>query len=388
MKKKIAILGSTGSIGKSTLDIIEKDKKNFDIILLSTNTNVKEILKQTKKFKVKNIIITSTQHFNKLRAVLKNKKINIYNDFSNLDKIFGSKLDYVMSSITGIPGLEPTLKIIKHTKKIAIANKETIICSWNLIQKNLKKYKTEFLPVDSEHFSIWKILNGFNTNGIEKIYITASGGPLLNIKKKYIKNILPKQVIKHPMWSMGKKISVDSATMMNKVLEIIEAQRIFDVNKNKFSILIHPKSYLHSIIKFKNGTTKLCVHDTSMKIPIFNTIYSDKVKKYNSKKINLKILNNLQLRKADVGKFPHLNLLKLFPSEISLFETVVISANDELVSLFLNNQITYNDIYKKIIKLLNLKEFKIYKKKKPLNINQIIKLNKYVRLKTRDLCIE
>ena len=186
MKKKIAILGSTGSIGKTTLNIIYKDKKNFDVILLTANKNIKDILNQVNKFKVKNIIITSKPHYLILKKILqkRKKKINLYNDFSKLNKIFNGKIDYVMSSITGLQGLEPTLKIIKHTKKIAIANKETIICGWNLVNPLLKKFKTEFIPVDSEHFSIWKILGGFNSKGIDKIYITASGGPLLNHSKK------------------------------------------------------------------------------------------------------------------------------------------------------------------------------------------------------------
>ena len=389
MKKKIAILGSTGSIGKTTLNIIYKDKKNFDVILLTANKNIKDILNQVNKFKVKNIIITSKPHYLILKKILqkRKKKVNLYNDFSKLNKIFNGKIDYVMSSITGLQGLEPTLKIIKHTKKIAIANKETIICGWNLVNPLLKKFKTEFIPVDSEHFSIWKILGGFNSKGIDKIYITASGGPLLNHSKKKIKKILPSEVTKHPMWSMGKKISVDSATLMNKVFEIIEAQRIFEINKDKFRILIHPKSYLHSLIKFNNGTTKLLIHDTDMKIPIFNSIYGN-YSNFNSKKINFKIINNLDLQNPDYNKFPHLKLLKLFPNKISLFETVIISANDELVNLFLSKQISYSDIYKNIKKIINLKEFAQYKKKKPSNLNQIINLNRYVRLKTINLCIQ
>ena len=204
MKKKIAILGSTGSIGKTTLNIIYKDKKNFDVILLTANKNIKDILNQVNKFKVKNIIITSKSHYLILKKILqkRKKKINLYNDFSKLNKIFNGKIDYVMSSITGLQGLEPTLKIIKHTKKIAIANKETIICGWNLVNHLLKKFKTEFIPVDSEHFSIWKILGGFNSEGIDKIYITASGGPLLKHSKKKLRKfyLVKLQSIQCGLW--------------------------------------------------------------------------------------------------------------------------------------------------------------------------------------------
>jgi 1-deoxy-D-xylulose-5-phosphate reductoisomerase len=155
MKKKISILGSTGSIGKTLLDIISKDRKNFEIILLTADTNYKLLYKQAKKFNVKNLIITNTKKYNQLRKINKKKDLKIYNDFKNLSLIFKRKVDYTMSSIMGINGLEPTLQIIKYSKKIAIANKESIICGWNLINKELKKNKTQFIPVDSEHFSLW-----------------------------------------------------------------------------------------------------------------------------------------------------------------------------------------------------------------------------------------
>ena len=164
MKKKIAILGSTGSIGKCLIDIIKRDKKNFEIVLLTSNKNYKELLKQVKFFKVKNLIITNENSFNRVKKDKFSKKINIYNDFNDFRKIFKKKIDYTMSSITGLEGLIPTIKIIKHTKKIAIANKESIICGWNLIEKKASKFKTKIVPVDSEHFSIFKLLQNENYN--------------------------------------------------------------------------------------------------------------------------------------------------------------------------------------------------------------------------------
>ena len=175
MKKKIAILGSTSSIGKSLLDIIEKDKKNFRIELLTANTNYKDLITQAKKFNVKNIIITDPNSFKKSKVLCKNNNINIFQNFENLKKILPNKIDYVMSAISGIGGLLPTYKIINHTKLIAIANKEAIVCGWTLIKKELTKNKTKFIPVDSEHFSIFSLLKNENANDIEKIYITASG---------------------------------------------------------------------------------------------------------------------------------------------------------------------------------------------------------------------
>ena len=277
MKIKISILGSTGSIGKSLLEIISKNKKNFEIVLLTAHKNFKELNEQCKRFKVKNVIITNYQSFVKFKKLNKNNFIKIFNDFKNLDKIFKNKVDYTMSSIVGIDGLEPTIRIIKYTNKIAIANKESLICAWNLILKELNKNKTTFVPVDSEHFSIWYALkNNLNSN-VDKIFLTASGGPFLYLPKSKFSKIEIKDAIKHPKWKMGKKISVDSATLMNKVFEVIEAKNIFNIKMNDLIILIHKNSYLHAIIKFKNGLTKMIIHETDMKIPIFNTLYENKI---------------------------------------------------------------------------------------------------------------
>ena len=198
MKKKIAILGSTGSIGQNLLKIVNRDKKKYEIVLLTANKNYLQLLKQAKKFKVKNIIIKDNESFKKIKKKNNIKYINIYNDFESYKKIFRKKINYVMSSISGTEGLIPTIKIIKHTKKIAIANKESIICAWNLIDRELKKYKTSFVPVDSEHYSLWYALGNTPNSKVEKIYLTASGGPLLNIKKLNLKNIKLFQALKHP----------------------------------------------------------------------------------------------------------------------------------------------------------------------------------------------
>ena len=385
MKKKVVILGSTGSIGKSLINIILKDKKNFEVLLLTANKNYKELYKQSKILNVKNLIITDLKGYNYLKN--KNKKINIYKNYKNLNKILKNKIDYTMNSITGLDGLEPTLNIIQKTKTIAIANKESIICGWNLIKKKLKKYKTSFIPIDSEHFSIWSLIGNHDRKQIDKIYITASGGPFLNWPKKRIMKATPSKALKHPNWSMGKKISIDSATMMNKVFEVIETQRIFELPKTKIKILIHDKSYVHAIVKFKNGINKILAHDTNMKIPIFNSIYQNINKSIVSKELDIKKLNNLNLKNIDINRFPLLKILRYIPNQNTLFETVVVSANDELVNLFLNNKISYSELHKKLLSFINLRRFKAYKKKKPLNLSQINNLNNSVRLKIRELCI-
>ena len=384
---KIAILGSTGSIGKTTINILKKNKKNFNIILLTTNNNCQELLKQVKEFKVQNLIINNKKHYLNLKKKLKNKKINIYNNFETFNKNFNQRVDYTMCAISGLAGLKPTLDSIKFSKKIAIANKESLICAWNLIEKKLKKHKTKFIPIDSEHFSIWSLLNDSKNSKVEEIIITASGGPFLNLAFNKFKKIKPNAAINHPNWKMGKKISIDSATMMNKVFEVIEAQRIFNIDLNKFKILIHPKSYVHAIVKFTNGLTKILIHDTSMKIPIFNSIYSEKTNKIKTKKLNISNLNNLNFINVDTKRYPSIKILKTIPKKISFYETVLVSANDELVDLFLEGKIIFQDIVKYLCKILQMEEFLKFKNRVPKKYEELIKLNNFVRLKIRSLCI-
>ena len=292
-----------------------------------------------------------------------------------------------MSAISGFEGLKPTLDIIEFTKTIAIANKESIICGWNLINKKIIKHKTFFIPIDSEHFSIWSLINNVKTNNIEKVFITASGGPFRNYPLNRFKNITPKKALKHPNWSMGKKISIDSATMMNKVFEIIEAKKIFNFKYSQLKIVIHPQSYLHAIVKFNNGLTKLLIHDTNMVIPIFNSLYPKFEKKIKTKNLNINIINNLNLKYTNKSKFPVIKLIDKLPNNDSLYETIVVSANDNLVNLFLKGEIKFNDISKILFKILNLKEFIMYKKFIPKNVKEINKLANYVSLKINSMSV-
>ena len=393
MKKKIAILGSTGSIGKILLNIIKKNKKIFNITLLTANKDYKKLYAQAKKYDVKNLIITNEVSYKILKKKCKNTNINVFNNFNSFDKIFKKKIDYTMNSIVGFAGLKPTLEIIKFTKQIAIANKESIICGWNLIKKKSILNKTNIIPIDSEHFSIWTSLNKFNINdsinlnkSIENIIITASGGPFKNTSIDNFKNIKVSQAIKHPTWKMGKKISIDSATLVNKLFEVIEAQRLFNIDISKISIRIHPHSYIHSIIKFRDGLIKICAHEPDMSIPILNSL--DQNFHYQSKvKTNFKILNSLNFTEVDKNKFPIINLLKKYPNHCSLFDTALVSINDELVNLFLNKKISFEDIFKNLLNILNLKSIKKLKKRIPKNYKEISEIHDFVRLKTLKLSV-
>ena len=381
MKKKIAILGSTGSIGKTLLDIINQNKNLIEVSLLTAHKDYQTLIKQAKKYSVKNLIITDKKSFKKIKKKKINNKIKIFNNFDCLNKILNKRIDYCMSSIVGINGLDPTLKIIKYSKVIAIANKESIICGWSLILRELNKNKTKFIPVDSEHFSLWYGLKNINLNNIEKVYLTASGGPFRKIPLKDFQKITIKKALNHPNWKMGKKISIDSATMINKIYEVIEAKNIFNIPYKNIGILIHPKSYIHAILKFNNGLIKIVAHDTTMKIPIFNTIFFDSNKKLKSKKVNFKLLNDLKFKKVNLKRYPMVKLFKYLPEKQSLFETIIVSANDKLVELFLAKKIKFTDIQKKLFYIIKLKEFSKYKKIYPIKAKDILELNNYVRLK-------
>ena len=381
MKKKIAILGSTGSIGKQTLEIIRKDKKNFKLVLITANRNISLLCKQIKEFNVQNVIVSDNKNYNFIKKKFKNR--NIFNNLNDINKILKSKVDYTMSSISGIDGLKPTLDIIKFSKTIAIANKESIICGWHIIIKELKKNKTNFIPIDSEHFSIWTLIKNQNKENIKKIYLTASGGPFLNRKNSVIANISPKYALKHPNWSMGKKISIDSATLMNKVFEVIEAKKIFDVDIKKFKIIIHPKSYVHAIVHFKNGLVKFLAHDTNMAVPIMNSLYMDtKIFNYNEGNIDFKNLNGLNFINPSIKKFPVIKLLGIIKNKPSYFETILISINDLLVEKYLKGDINYKSLNRNLIKLIKIPYFARYYNSSPKNIidikNMVNKVNAYL----------
>ena len=385
MKKKIAILGSTGSIGKTSLEIFQKDSKNFNIILLSANSNYLNISKQIKKFKPKYFIIGNYSVFKKIQKKYKKKNINIYNKFSDLPN--NIRFDITISAIVGIAGLQPTINFIGKSKKILLANKESIICGWHILKKKSETAKTDIIPIDSEHFSIFQLTKNCKDSDIKKIYITASGGPFLKTPIKNFKKIKASSALKHPNWNMGKKITIDSSNLMNKVFELIEAYKFFPFNSNKYEILIHPQSLIHAIVLFKNGQTKLLYHETNMKIPIANAIYNNKINIknfFNSKKDFLYQLKNLIFQKVDKKRFPIVTLLskKLHQNSASI---ILNASNEILVESFIQNKISYNDIYHSIKRVFKDRDFNKYAIKKNPDINGIYKIDNWAREKTKEI---
>ena len=386
MKKKIAILGSTGSIGQTSLSIFEKNIKKFKIYLLSAHSNYSLINKQIIKFKPNYFIVTDPLVFKKIKNKYKKNKTKILNNFSDLP-LMKMKFDITVSAIVGIAGLDPTIKFIIRSKKLLLANKETAICGWHIIKQLSKKNKSIVVPIDSEHFSINQLTKNYKDKDIKNIYITASGGPFLRRSLSSLKNIKPKDAIKHPNWKMGKKISVDSSNLMNKVLEVVEAWKIFPFNKDKYKIIIHSQSLVHAIVVLKNGQSKFLYHETDMSIPIANAIYDNNfdIEFLNLKKNSFnKKKQSLTFEKVDKKKFPIVTLLSKKMCENS--GSIILNASNEvLVDSFIKNKISYKSIYLYLKAVFSDKDFKKYAIKKSPSINEIYKIDEWARRKTEEI---
>ena len=377
MKKLISVLGSTGSVGINTLEIISKKKNFFKPFVFSANKNFKLICKQIIKFKPLYFVINDERTFIKISKKFKKSNVKILRNYENI--IHQKKKCLTVSAIPGIAGLDPILKLIDYSDKILIANKEAIICGWSLIKKKTNDNGTKIIPVDSEHYSIFKLLENQKYDNIKKIYLTASGGPFLNHKPQQLKSVKPSQALKHPKWKMGRKISIDSSTLLNKIFELVEAHVLFKIPYKKLDILIHPNSLVHAILELKNGIKKFIYHDTSMKIPLVNAIFDGKVDidEFVKKKKNLNF-QDLVFRKVNKRIFPSINLKKklgLYPST----GIIINASNEVLVDHFLKQKIHFLDISKIIMAILKDAKYKKYAIRKPKNINQIYQIDLWAR---------
>ena len=382
MKKKISILGSTGSIGLNAIKVISKKKKDFKINILAADKNYRLIRKQIKELKPNFFFINNLFIYNKIKKEFNRSNVKILKDFSLKNNKL-TKSYITISAIPGIAGLEPTIQLIKKSDKVLLANKESIICGWNLIENNALRYGTQIIPIDSEHFSIMKLLGNYKIKDIKKIYITASGGPFLNYDLKKFKNIKPSQALKHPKWKMGKKISIDSATLMNKILESVEAQKLFSISQKKIKLVIHPESLVHAAIEYKNGLTKFLYHKTNMIIPLANAILEK----------NLDIENFLSLKdkKKDEISLKSLNFFEVDKKRYPIFKLkdrinehnstpIIINAvNEILVDQFLKKKIPFNSFYHYISKVLNDRNYKKFAVKKPKSIGEILQIDQWAR---------
>lgn len=344
--KSISILGSTGSIGVQALDVIE-NLKDIDVVALSTNKNIEILEKQALKFKPRIVSVGDSRKANILRERLRSYGIEVVEGMEGLIKVATEeKADIILNSVVGMVGLLPTLKAIKAKKTIALANKETLVSGGKLVMNEAKKHKVNIIPIDSEHSAIFQCLNAGKYKEVSKIILTASGGPFYGKCKDELKRVSVEDALKHPNWTMGNKITIDSATLMNKGLEIIEAMWLFDVDVSKIEPIIHPQSIVHSAVEYVDGSIIAQLGIPDMRIPIqYALTYPNRI--YNNiKSLNLVEIGKLTFDLPDVDAFPCLKLA-IDAAKIGGSMTVVLnSANEAAVDLFLHGKIRFIDIPK------------------------------------------
>jgi len=385
-KKGIAILGSTGSIGTQALDVIRNHKDKFEVIVLTAENNSDLLIKQAKEFKPDSVVIGNEEKYKQVFDALNNSFIKTYSGKDALNQIVDhTDIDIVLTAMVGYAGLLPTINAINAKKNIALANKETLVVAGELINKLVHKNNVQIIPVDSEHSAIFQCLVGETGNNIEKIYLTASGGPFRGKDLDYLKNVTAEQALKHPTWNMGAKISIDSASMMNKGLECIEAKWLFDLKPEQIDVVIHPQSIVHSLVQFEDGSMKAQMGLPDMKLPIqYAFSYPDRIKS-NFKRFNFADYSNLTFNKADSKKFRNLAISFEAMKKGGNIPCIMNAANEIAVDAFLKNKISFLNISDIIEETINKIEYKsnpnlddyIYFNKNARNIAQNIITTNY-----------
>ena len=352
--KKIAILGSTGSIGISALKVVQKLKPAFQITGLTAYRNAKELAKQIKAFKPKMAAILDWKFFPELKALTKGTKTQLLAGEEGLVAVAAeSGADLVLSAIVGAAGLKPTLAAIQKGKDIALANKETMVMAGEVVTKAAKKSGSKILPVDSEHCAVFQCLVGSgNPKEIHKILLTASGGPFRSLEKKLFKKITLQQALNHPTWRMGPKITIDSATLMNKGLEVIEAHYLFRAPFEKIDIVIHPESIIHSMVEYVDGSVLAQLGTTDMQIPIQYALTYPARGNSPVNRLDLAKIGRLHFEKPDRKKFPCVDLAYEAGKKGGTYPAVLNAANEVAVNRFLKEEIPFTSIPKIITNTL------------------------------------
>ncbi len=342
MKKRIAILGSTGSIGTQTLDVIEQNPEHFEVEVLTANNNAHLLIEQTKKFKPNTIVIANENKYNELVDALNNFPVKIYAGSDAIAQIVEmDTIDIVLTAMVGYSGLLPTINAIKSGKTIALANKETLVVAGEMIQKLAFHHRTSIYPVDSEHSAIFQCLVGEGKNKIEKIYLTASGGPFRGKDYDYLQKVTKENALKHPNWDMGAKITIDSATLMNKGFEAIEARWLFGLNPNQIEVVVHPQSIIHSAVQFEDGSIKAQMGLPDMKLPILFALGFPERFKSDFPRFSFWDYPELTFEKPDIKNFKNLSLALAAMDKCGNMPCIVNAANEVAVEAFLKDKIGF-----------------------------------------------
>lgn len=381
MKKKIAILGSTGSIGIQTLDVIQKNKELFTAEILIAGQNSNLLIKQAKIFKPKIVVINDESKYLYVKEHLKNEKTKVFAGKKEVINVVKNKsIDTVVSAVVGYSGLEPTISAIKAGKNIALANKETLVVAGELINNLIKKYKVKMYPIDSEHSAIYQCILGEEKNKYEKIILTASGGPFRGFKLSELEKVTPHEALNHPKWKMGKKISIDSATLMNKGLEVIEAKWLFDIDPSNIEVVIHPEAIVHSMVQFIDGSIKAQLGVPDMKIPIQFALTSPYRIESNFPRLSLNKKLSLNFEKPDLNTFKNLKLAFQAIKEGGNKPCILNAANEVVVDSFLKKEIKFLEMSNIIEECLNKIEYIAN-----LNFEDYVEIDRETRILTKKL---
>ena len=344
--KRITILGSTGSIGTQTLDVVRKNKDKFQVVAISANSSIDLLLEQIMEFSPKYVAVYNKESALKLKEMIpENINIEVLSGMDGLVKICQlEEVNVVLTAVVGMIGLVPTMAAIKAKKTIALANKETLVTAGELVMSETKKNNVEILPVDSEHSAIFQCLNGERKQDIEKIILTASGGPFRGKKREELVNVTKNEALKHPNWDMGRKISIDSSTLMNKGLEVIEAKWLFDVDVEDIEVVVHPQSLIHSMVSFRDSSVISQMGCPDMRLPIEYALTYPERLKTDFERLDLAKVATLTFEKPDMETFPCLALAFKVLKLGGTYPAALNSANEFLVNEFLNDKIGFYDI--------------------------------------------
>lgn len=357
IKKKIAILGSTGSVGTQTLSVIKEFRELFEVTVLTADSNAELLIEQAKVFLPNSVVICNEKHYQEVKNALLPLGINVLAGEDALCEVVQlPEIDIVLTALVGFVGLRPTLAAIKAGKDIALANKETLVVAGELIMQKAKEYKVQILPVDSEHSAIFQCLAGEEENAIEKIILTASGGPFRGKDRKFLESVTPALALSHPTYDMGKKISIDSASLMNKGLEVIEAFWLFDLDISQIDVVVHPQSVIHSMVQFEDGSIKAQMGIPDMKLPIQVALAHPRRIKNNFRRFNFMDYPQLTFEKPDQEVFLNLALAYKALEGGGVLPTVLNAVNEVVVAAFLNNEIGFlamSDILREILAKTN-----------------------------------
>jgi len=355
-KKQIAILGSTGSIGKQALEVIEAHSNHFEVYALTANNQVDLLIEQARKFLPEAVIIANKIHYNKLKEALADLPIKVYAGNDAIDQIVESEpIDLVLAAMVGYSGLRSTIHAIKAGKAIALANKETMVVAGEIITALAMEYKVPILPVDSEHSAIFQCLEFYNP--VEKIILTASGGPFLNATIDELALVTKHQALKHPNWEMGAKITIDSASMMNKGFEVIEAKWLFNLKPDQIEVVVHPQSIIHSMVQFQDGAVKAQMGLPDMRLPIQYAFSYPERLKMNYPRLDFNLFSSLTFEKPDLKRFRNLSLAYEAMAKGGTMPCVLNAANEVAVEAFLHERVGFLEMSDLIEKTMQKSSF-------------------------------